>query len=531
MKKVKSLDQYILDLYVNTHQSGIATRIKHDVYASSVINAFKKENNISSSKYQELLYLYVNNKKETPKCGCGNLLRFISINKGYTDYCSNKCSAFEENRIRKGKEKGFGLSNPKAKQNAKNTNLKKYGVENPGQITSHREYMKTNNPAKLDTSKQKIKQTNLRRYGVENPMQSADIKSKLKENIKVKYNRNNPAQSKYSDDTYIVLNDKDLLLDYWKKYSFVDMQNSLDVSQRTLLTYLNYHDIRKPNEYTQEKQIKEFLESLGVSNIITNTRKVISPLELDIYLPDYQLAIEHCGFYYHSQITGNKAPSYHLNKLRQCRKKEIQLVQIFEDEWTLNRSVCEQRLKNKLNKGEKGIGARQLLVTDNVDRDKVIQFLKNYHIQGSSNFSISISAFHDKELVGVMTFLKCGKKWKIARYCTNGKIYPGLASKLWSYFITKFKPTCVETFCDLRWGTGEVYTNLGFKEVSETKPCYWYFHRKKDRLRKYHRSFFQRHQLKNFAEYDESLSEWEIMQSAGYDRIFDCGNKKFVWEK
>jgi hypothetical protein len=34
-----------------------------------------------------------------------------------------------------------------------------------------------------------------------------------------------------------------------------------------------------------------------------------------------------------------------------------------------------------------------------------------------------------------------------------------------------------------------------------------------------------------FENYDEKLTEEEIMRSNGYFKIFDCGNKVFTWNK
>jgi hypothetical protein len=48
---------------------------------------------------------------------------------------------------------------------------------------------------------------------------------------------------------------------------------------------------------SQEKEIVSFLIENGITNIIENTKKLIPPYEIDIYLPEYNLAIEFDGLY------------------------------------------------------------------------------------------------------------------------------------------------------------------------------------------------------------------------------------------
>ena len=43
---------------------------------------------------------------------------------------------------------------------------------------------------------------------------------------------------------------------------------------------------------------------------------------------------------------------------------------------------------------------------------------------------------------------------------------------------------------------------------------------------------FQKHKLKNLLSvFDSNLTEWENMKNNGFDRIWDCGNGKWVWKK
>ena len=77
-----------------------------------------------------------------------------------------------------------------------------------------------------------------------------------------------------------------------------------------------------------EDEIVSYIKSFYFGNIILNTREIIKPKELDIWLPELNLAIEYNGLYWHSgDNTG-------LNeKTELCEAKGIKLIHIFENEW------------------------------------------------------------------------------------------------------------------------------------------------------------------------------------------------------
>ena len=94
-------------------------------------------------------------------------------------------------------------------------------------------------------------------------------------------------------------------------------------------------------------------------------------------------------------------------------------------------------------------------------------------------------------------------------------------------FVKLVEPERVISYCDIRWGNGNVYTKLGFYFDKITKPNYWYSNNGLDR---YHRYNFRKNILVDEG-YDVKLTESQIMASKGYYKIWDCGNKKFIWIK
>ena len=42
------------------------------------------------------------------------------------------------------------------------------------------------------------------------------------------------------------------------------------------------------------------------------------------------------------------------------------------------------------------------------------------------------------------------------------------------YFINNYNPNTIISYADRRWSEGNLYYNLGFKLLGETKPNYFY---------------------------------------------------------
>ena len=99
-----------------------------------------------------------------------------------------------------------------------------------------------------------------------------------------------------------------------------------------------------------QDDIYKFLKSLDPSlKIIKQTRKIIAPLELDIYIPSLKLAIEYNGSFWHSLKKLNDK-NYHLNKTKLCEEKGIKLIHIFEHEWNNKRDLILDIIKNMITK-------------------------------------------------------------------------------------------------------------------------------------------------------------------------------------
>lgn len=285
-------------------------------------------------------------------------------------------------------------------------------------------------------------------------------------------------------------------------------------------------NIRNPKNH---KRLKQFFDDNNI-DYIENDRSIIKPLELDFYIPKYNIAIEINGVYWHGENKG-KGKKYHLNKLELCEKKSIRLIHLNDIEFETEH-ILFSRLKSVLNINKFKIYARKCEVRE-IDSKLKSKFLKKYHSQGDDKSSIKLGLFYNNKLISVMTFGKNrfskSDGYELIRFSGNFNFYViGGASKLLKYFERNYNPNKIVTYADKRWSTGDLYFKLGFKHIHDSAPNYWYF---KNNNKLHHRMKFQKHKLNKILDFfDNGKTEWQNMKYNGWDRIWDCGNMVFEKE-
>ena len=287
----------------------------------------------------------------------------------------------------------------------------------------------------------------------------------------------------------------------------------------------------RTNRSKAEQQIFNWVKDY-FEDAINNDRSVINPLELDIVIPSIKIAIEYCGVYWHSELSG-KDKKYHLNKMKLCNKKGYRLITIFEDEFTNSPDIVFARLSNILNVSEsKVVYARKCDVRE-VDKDSFNSFVNRYHLQGCGSSRIKLGLFYGNDFISAMSFSKLSIAkgsavkdgvYELNRFCSdyNYRVVGG-ASKLLNYFRNNYKPKTVVSYADLRWSVGNLYDKLNFDFSWSTAPNYWYLIGNS----RIHRFRYRKSELSNMESYNPKLTEWQIMEKEGFDRIWDCGNNRY----
>ena len=280
-----------------------------------------------------------------------------------------------------------------------------------------------------------------------------------------------------------------------------------------------------------EDEIMELLKGLGCQQ---RNRGILKGKEIDIFIPSLKLGIEYNGLFWHSEDLG-KDNNYHINKLIECNKQGIRLIQIFEDEWINHREICESKLKQicGLNTNPK-IYARKCEIHEMKDKNEAYDFLDKNHIQGRTGFTVGLGAYHEGKLVGVMTFKKEKEGyWDLNRFATDISYQcVGIGGKLFKYFTRNYPFIEIKSFADRRWTTdptNNLYTKLGFEFDSYVPPSYWYYNPRISKIERFHKFGFRKQHLNKQYGLPLTMTEREMTTTLGYTRIWDCGLIKYIY--
>lgn len=432
---------------------------------------------------------------------CGKETPFIKISKGYQKFCSVSCSQKDPEvkakiiatRIRKYDVENFfqnkdiqrraeKLANSDdALEKKRQTCLKNYGTDNPAKsVTIQQKIQKTNSDryGSKAYNRTKGKQTMKEKYGYEYALQVPEIKRKQENTEAFKW------------ETYAKEHDYLLVHDLLKLYGSGWYQSKLGkeiVFCEGQQAFIKSSDLYKIINYIEqygshfELNVVNYVKSIYNGTVIRRTRSIISPLELDIYIPDKHLAIECNGNYWHSDANGTPK-MYHFNKSKMCADLGIRLIHIYEWEWIKYPEKIKQLLNIALGSVNR-IYARQCEVRLISNQDAKL-FNDATHLQGHRNAQVTYGLFYNNELVQLMSFsktrynrnLKNDNEWEIIRGCPgSNNIVVGGVSKLFKHFINDYKPTKVFSYCDFNKFDGKSYLALGMKFIGYTGPNKWWF--------------------------------------------------------
>lgn len=343
---------------------------------------------------------------------------------------------------------------------------------------------------------------------------------------------NNP-RTPWQIDT---LNSKENFIKYIKslpdKPTVYKLMNDLAVNKSTVLRTIHEYNCEDNimflyGDSSMAQDLANFIESLGL-HIVRNDRDVISPYELDIYIPEKKIAIEFNGSYWHSEIFKDKY--YHQLKTLACLKEGVHLIHIFEYEWENQNRKVLQLIKNILQKNNI-VYARDCTI-GLISAQDANEFLAKNHYQGKLNSSINIGLHYNNTLVEVMTLgsprFDKNVEYELLRLCSsNGLNVVGGASRLLNYFIHIYNPKSIISYCDITKFSGKVYTKLGFKLEDITPPSYVWCDNHNNVLSRYET---QKHKLVELG-FDNSLTEDYIMHELNYVKIYNSGNAKYIWNR
>ncbi len=523
---------------------------------------------------------------------CGRKPKFKNFKKGFFTYCSTTCMANDDSlralKMQTNINK-YGVDNPSKNKEISNkirnsiisrtdeekqkslekrnkTCLEKYGTTNIQQVPeiierkeastlahfgskyyfSSEEFKKSHDYSLSKDSDEKSRETCFKRYGFEKPTKL--FLNKIKETNLQRYGTEWYAQTKDSKEN--------LRLKFSTLYDNIDKTIVLPLFEKDFFIkngYLYYYDFecsschavfkarmynrntpRCPKCFPKTKSMYEVELFKWISEFeyteSGNTSILNDSLELDIYIPSHNLAIEFDGLYWHTEQHGRNR-DYHLNKTLQCQEKGMQLIHIFEDEWIEKQDIVKSIIKSKLGLYDQKIGARKCSIKE-ITSKEASQFYNKNHLQGGIKSSVNIGLFYNDDLVSCLSFAKprFNKKynWEITRFANKlDTQVMGAFNKLFKYFLTNYSGSII-TYSDRRWFNGDIYRNNGFTYIGNSQSGYFYT----DGFSRINRLQCQKHKLKNrLKSFDETLTEKENMENNRFFRIWDCGCSIFEYRR
>ena len=341
----------------------------------------------------------------------------------------------------------------------------------------------------------------------------------------------------------------------YKNVDYVDSHTKVEISCKihgafwqTPTNHLTGKDACAGCNHTRSRGEAEIADFMSLfSTVVSRTRKVIKPRELDIYAPDKQLAVEYCGEYWHSHGDADSEVANsmnHFNKYTECKDKGIRLITVFETEWKEHKYALKRLLRNAIGAARGKLMARKCEIR-NVPHPEATAFYAKYHPQGGSGYGLHYGLYWKGALVSCMRFTEGAndrgankqRVWTLTRYATRITVAGG-ASRLFNAFVKEMKPKVVKSFSDNRYFDGAMYALLGFTLDADTKPDYVVWHAK---LGIRPKSAWQRRELPvraaelgaglDFDPDTDPRTERDITFLLGGRRLYDCGKKRWIWRR
>ena len=501
------LDKKLGPILQNNAQGFLYCINKNDIIKN---NIYKLTPYLITMQLGERLYHILNNLYDfsTVSCECGKRTRFNTFLKGYNPHCSIQCVNNSQDVLKKRED----------------TNLKNHGS------TCYLNSIE---------GRKNIQDILLDKYGVDNPLKDPTIQNKTRDSFKKQF-YDRLLNSERLQDKYIPLftideyqGVKDGSAGNFYKWQCLTCSNIFvdDISDGHMPRCKTCFPVNTTSRH--ELNLISFIQSLNITTISSSDTTTIKPYELDIFLSEFNTAIEVNGLYWHSELKiGNKlgkSKKYHQDKLIKCNNQNIKLLQFFDDEIIEKEDIIKNIISSNLYKTEYKLNARQCIFKKASNQESQ-EFLKKFHLQGEINGE-HYGLYYNNYLVSVLTIgsprFSKSHDLEILRFCCyfNTTIRGGL-SKFIKNIARLYPNKKIVTYADARYGTGKSYIKSGFRYMGLTSPGYFYTKNYAQRL---NRMNFQKHKLKDILNiFDPNLTEWENMHLNGYDRIWDAGN--YVYE-
>lgn len=314
--------------------------------------------NLNIKIFTQKYYNYINNLNNIPICkNCNNEVSFNINKKKYNEFCSTKCvrNNIDVNIKRNNTmEIKYNKKNYNNRNKAKNTNLKKYGVENISQINEIKlkkkkifnEKYGVDSYTQTKNYLQKTKNTNLKKYGVESHNQNKEIKEKKKISYLKKYGVDSPLKSEIIREK---IKNTNML-----KYGVENVMNLHHFREKAIQTTIEkYGEIWKNHFPRYNPTSIDFFDEITkrtgifIQHALNNGEKKFIKYWVDGYIEKYNICIEW------DEIEHKYGKSKLRNKIKEdflINNFNINLFRINEIDYFNNNELVIQTTVDMINK-------------------------------------------------------------------------------------------------------------------------------------------------------------------------------------
>lgn len=271
-----------------------------------------------------------------------------------------------------------------------------------------------------------------------------------------------------------------------------------------------------------EDEIHDFI--VQYTPVVRNSRSIVPPKEIDLFLPEFDLCIEVNGVYYHSSKF--KDPRSDRDKRDLVLGIGSNFLAIWEDDWLYRKEIVKAHLLTRMGMVDGKVYARSTQVGV-VSYEESSRFLENNHIQGKARGTHYVGLrTASGEIVACMVLIsRSDGSLEVSRYATSTNV-PGGHSKLIRFVERTYEYTYLVTFADLQLSTGNLYKRTGWVLDKELPQDYRYL----VGLRRVHKFNYRK---KRFQEdpnlkYDSTMTESELAVLNNLYRVYDYGKLRFV---
>lgn len=338
----------------------------------------------------------VNNITDFPTCPtCKKKFGYnknIRLFRCYSQHCSQKCvdkdiirnQKIQQTCLRKGKQTAAKI---------RQTCRRKYGVDNVSQVPQIMDKIKVtlkniyDDPVRYQQILDKRKITSLSKYGVQHYSQTQQFRQYISDYLKgnqefiqklneirlEKYGTTNVFEipsvrekqiKQKNDEAYnLILTWNQYVIPLFDRNEYVSRSHNkiykwkcvkcnnifqFQLGKSTTVSSISKYIPACPkcypkkfNRSRKQKELSAFCKQF-FPKLQQNNKQLIKPLQLDIVIPQINLAIQFNGIFWHS--IDRKPPLYHLDKTLACEAIGYRLIHIWQDQWENNKNDIKEKL-------------------------------------------------------------------------------------------------------------------------------------------------------------------------------------------